>query len=137
MSQADLDVVRGVFRDTNARDFAAVMAAYAEDVRLALHGHFSSVSGGEVVSGKTAVGEWFGDWFRQFGSDYRFDIEEIEAAGGRVFLVAAHLGHGRASGVPVEQRTAYVYLVEAGLIHAIDVWPETERALARRQFESD
>ena len=62
------------FEDTNARDFAGVMDAWAEDVTLILHGEIALT--GSTATGKAAVGEWFGDWFRQFGRDYRFDIEE-------------------------------------------------------------
>jgi ketosteroid isomerase-like protein len=55
--------------------FAAVMDAYADDVVLDIHGEARGV-GGEGAVGKNAVGEWFGDWFRTFDSDYRFEIDE-------------------------------------------------------------
>ena len=136
MSQEELDVVTGVFRDTNARDFSAAMDAYGDDVTLKLHSNYAGPSGQQVVRGKEAVGEWFGDWFRQFGDDYRFDIEDQRVAENRVFLVAAHHGHGRASGVPVEQRAAYVYTVDEGKIRRIEVWPEAEKLLAVERFQA-
>ena len=84
------------------------MDAYADDVQLAARGERLGVLAG-TVSGKEAVGEWFGDWFRHFDRGYRFDVEEAREVAGRVLLVANHHGHGRDSGVPVEERWAYAY----------------------------
>ena len=123
MSQAEVDVVLKQFRDTNARDFAAVMDAYADDVQLAARGERLGVLAG-TVSGKEAVGEWFGDWFRHFERGYRFDVEEAREVAGRVLLVANHHGHGRDSGVPVEERWAYAYTLRDGLITHVEIWAD-------------
>ena len=125
MAQADVEVVLKQFRDTNARDFAAVMDAYADDVELAACGERLGVLAASV-SGKEAVGEWFGDWFRQFGSDYRFDVEEASEVAGRVLLVARHHGRGRDSGVPVEERWAYAYTVRDGLITGVEIFADRD-----------
>ena len=125
MTPAAVDVVLQQYRDTNARTFAAVMDAYADDVVLVAHGERLGVLR-ERVSGKQAVGEWFGDWFRHFGRDYRFDVEEAREVGGRVLLVANHHGRGRDSGVPVEERGAYLYTVRDGKIAAVEIWAERE-----------
>ena len=127
MSLENVQLVLQQFERTNARDFAGVMDTWAEDVTLDLHGDFAPSA--NETSGKAAVGEWFGDWFRQFGSDYRFDIEECIDAGDRVFLEATHHGHGRHSGVTVEQRTAYVYTVREGRIARVEVWADREAAI--------
>jgi ketosteroid isomerase-like protein len=121
MSHENVEVVAKHFGDTNARDFAAVMEAYADDVRLVLHGDRLALFGA-TVTGKEAVGEWFGDWFRQFGRDYRFDIEESRDFGDRVLVVATHHGRGRDSGVPVEERWAYVYTVCEGKVTRVELW---------------
>jgi ketosteroid isomerase-like protein len=128
MSQENVEIVIGQFENTNARDFNAVMEAYADDVVLALHGAFRNL-GGEGAVGKEAVGEWFGEWFRTFDSGYRFEIEESRDWGDRVFIVAKHLGRGRASGAPVTQRTAYVYTVRAGKVSRVEGWDDREEAL--------
>jgi ketosteroid isomerase-like protein len=132
MSQADVDLVLKQYRDTNARDFAAVMDAYADGVELVAHGDRLGVLRG-AVSGKEAVGEWFGDWFRHFDRDYHFDVEEAREVAGRVLLVANHHGHGRDSGVPVEERWAYAYTVSDGKIVAVEIWADRDaRAAALR-----
>jgi ketosteroid isomerase-like protein len=124
----NIEVAVKQFELTNARDFAGVMDTWAEDVRLILHGDLGQLSSG--ASGKAAVGEWFGDWFRQFGPDYRFDIEEARDIGDRVLVIATHHGHGRHSGVTVEQRTAYVYTLREGKVCQIEVWAEEDREAA-------
>lgn len=129
MSDENVDVVVRQFEATNAREFAAVMDAWTEDVTLVLHGQLASLS--NAATGRAAVGEWFGDWFRQFGPDYRFDIEDAQGAGDRVFVLASHHGQGRRSGVAVEQRTAYVYTLQEGRVIRIEVWADEDREAAR------
>jgi len=124
MSQENIEVVVNQFEGTNARDFAGVMDTWAEDVTLVLHGDPGPFS--NRATGKASVGEWFGDWFRQFGGDYRFEIEESRGTGDRVFLVATHHGRGRHSGVPVELRMAYVYTVREGKVSRVEVWAERD-----------
>jgi ketosteroid isomerase-like protein len=125
MSQENVAVVVKQFRDTNARDFPAVMEAYAEDVTLVMHGDKGAILGSTAI-GKEAVGEWYGDWFRQFGRDYRFDIEESREIDDRVLLVATHHGRGRDSGVPVEERWAYVYTVRDGKVSRVELWGDSD-----------
>ena len=117
------------FEATNARDFAGVMDDWTEDVRLVVHGPLASPS--NEATGKAAVGAWFGDWFRQFGPDYRFDVEDAQGAGDRVFVLASHHAKGRRSGATVEQRTAYVYTMREGRVSRVEVWADEDREAAR------
>ena len=129
MSEENVKLVVGVFEAVNVRDFAAAMEAYAEDVTLAIHADVGIGAVATHASGKRAVGEWFGDWFRQFAPDYRFEVHEARDLGDRVFLVATHHGRGRASGVPVTQQLAYLYTVDGGKISQIEAWAERAPAL--------
>jgi ketosteroid isomerase-like protein len=129
MSQENVGVVVKQFERTNARDFAGVMETWAADVTLILHGEVSAFSS-DTTTRKAAVGEWFGDWFRQFGPDYRFDIEESRDFGDRVFVVATHHARGRRSGATVEQRIAYVYTVREGKVSRVEVWAGPEARVA-------
>jgi ketosteroid isomerase-like protein len=114
----------GAFEEWDC-DFAAVMDTWAEDVSLVIHADLGPME--TTAIGKEAVGEWFGDWFRQFAPDYRFEIEETRGSGDRVFVLAAH--HGRGSGAPVTQRTAYVYTLREGKVRRVEVWADRETAL--------
>ena len=128
MSQRNVEVVVGTFEAVNSRDFGAAVDAFAEDVTLVLHGEYRHL-GGEGVSGKENVGAWFADWFSQFESDYRFEVEESRDLGDRVLVVATHHGRGRASGVPATTRVAYVFTVLDGKIVRDDIYPSREEAL--------
>jgi ketosteroid isomerase-like protein len=115
-----IEVVRDQFDATNARDFERAMDFYADDVVLIADGW--GVTSGRF-EGKAAVGEWFGDWFRQFADDYRFEIVEArELGGGVVFLDAKHHGHGRASGVAIGDESGYLYRVVDGRITQVQIF---------------
>jgi ketosteroid isomerase-like protein len=129
MSRENVEIVVGQFEGVNRREFAAVMDAYSDDVTLVLRGDHARVTGADVVTGKEAVGEWFGDWFRQFAPDYRFEVEETRDLGDRVFLVATHHGRGRVSGAPVSDSTAYLYTVRGGKVSRVEAWDDREEAL--------
>jgi ketosteroid isomerase-like protein len=119
VSQADIDVILDQFAATNGRDFDRVMDFYAEDVRLDAVGGLNA----GIFEGKQSVGEWFGDWLRTFEHDYRFEITEVRDLGsGLVYLVAAHGGKGRASGVEVHTESKYLYRVTDGKITRVGVF---------------
>lgn len=84
---------------------------------LVAHSSVSPDTG--VFTGREAVGRWFGDWFRAFGKDYRFEVEEAQSVGDRVLVVARHHGRGRTSGAGVEGMTANVDSVREGKIGVI------------------
>jgi ketosteroid isomerase-like protein len=122
-----VDVLREQFAATNERDFARAMSYYADDVVLVIEEGFLSTG---TFTGKEAVGEWYGDWFRAFGTDYRFTIDEIrEVQPGLVFMTATYGGSGRASGVVVSDRRSYLYRVEDGKITRIQLFLTPEAAM--------
>ena len=128
MSQADVDVVRGQFQAVNERDFERAMAIYADDVDLVVTEAWGITAG--TYRGKQAVGEWFGDWFRQFSDDYRFEITDARDLGsGRVYVAARHGGSGRASGAPISAESGYLYRVTNGRIDRARLFPSAAAAL--------
>jgi ketosteroid isomerase-like protein len=128
MSGDPIAVAVKLFEDINERDFASVVDAYAEGVTLVMHALGDADQ--NTFTGKTAVVDWFSDWFRQFRSDYRFSVDDVQrGAGDAVFLVATHHGRGRASGAPIEQQIAYVFTVRESRVCAMEVWSDREQAL--------
>jgi ketosteroid isomerase-like protein len=125
---ADADVVRAQFEATNERDFERAMEMYADGVVLVVSEGWGIASG--TYEGKAAVGEWFGDWFRQFAPDYHFEVTEArELGGGVVYLVAEHGGEGRTSGVAVGSETGYLYRVLDGRIVRVGLFISPADAL--------
>jgi ketosteroid isomerase-like protein len=121
-----VEVIREQYRATNDRDFQRAMAYYADDVVLVVEEGFLSTGRFE---GRDAVGEWFGDWFRAFSSDYRFTIDEIrELEPGLVYLTATYGGTGRTSGAEVTDRRSYLYRVEEGKIGRVQLFVTPEDA---------
>ena len=127
MSQADIEVVRAQFEGVNERDFQRVMDLYAEDVVLVAPPGFL-IRG--TFEGKEAVGEWFGDWFRQFADDYRFEIKETrDLGGGLVYVFAEYSASGKASGAVVSDSNAYLYRVKDGKVSRVQLFDTPEEAL--------
>ena len=132
MSQEPIEVVREQFAATNDRDFTRAMDYYARDVVLVVEEGFLNTG---TFEGREAVGEWFGDWFRAFGSDYRFEILEARDLGaGVAFLFISYGGSGRASGAEVRDERAYLYRVEDGLITRVQLFLTEEQALQAAQL---
>ena len=107
------------------------MGIYSEDVVLVVGPGWGITAG--TYEGKPAVGEWFGDWFRQFADDYHFEITEARAlGGGGVLLIVEHGGHGRTSGVAVARESGYIYRVAGGKIVRVQMFrtPEDAREAA-------
>ena len=124
----DVDVVLKQFAATNGRDFERAMGLYADDVRLIVSPESGPNPG--IYEGKAAVGEWFGDWFRTFDRDYRFEVNEAhELADGPIFLHATHGGSGRISGAEVQGENAYLYVVDDGEITQVGFFVSRDEAL--------
>jgi ketosteroid isomerase-like protein len=131
MSHKNVEVTVQQFEGTNARDFAGVMDMWAEDVTLIIHSEaWERSPRSNTATGKGAVAALWSDWCRQFGPDYRFDIEELLRAGDRVLVVARHHAHQRHSGVTVEQSTAFVYTLHEGKVSRIELWADYGREAA-------
>ena len=129
MSESSLDVIREQYAATNRRDFSHVMDLYSDDVVLRVP-RLEGLQNPGTYEGKEAVGEWFGEWFRSFAHDYRFEIDEIRAlTGGLIFRSAPHGGSGRLSGAEVHSRNAYLYRVRDGKIAEVGFFGSPDEAI--------
>ena len=125
--------VKSYFEAVNQGDFAAAMAAYTDDVVLVVAERVAPQAG--VFAGRDAVGAWFGDWFRSFARGYQFHIEELLAAGERVFMVARHHSRGRASGVALDWSVAYSFVIREGKIARLELFADRPEALKATGLE--
>jgi ketosteroid isomerase-like protein len=128
VSQENLAVVERYFEAVNRGDFAEAMAAYTDDVVLVVDERIVPTNAG-VFSGRDAVGEWFGDWFRSFARGYQFDIHEMRPAGDRVFVAVRHRGRGRSSGVAIDWNVGLAFTVSAGKIVRLELFTDRSGAL--------
>jgi ketosteroid isomerase-like protein len=127
VSAEDIEVVREQFAAVNERDFERAMDGYADDVLLVVHSSFGIETGS--FEGKEAVGNWFGQWFRTFAHDYRFEIDEAREIGDAIFIHANHGASGRASGVEVHAETSYLYWVRAAKVVRLELFAGRDEAL--------
>ena len=127
MSERDADVIRDQFQAVNQRDWERAMSHYADEVVLVVDSGFGLETG--TFEGKEAVGEWFGQWFRTFDTDYRFEIDELREVGDELFIHTNHGGSGRLSGAVVHDETSYLYRVRDGKIVGAKLFGTREEAL--------
>jgi ketosteroid isomerase-like protein len=128
VSDQEIAVIREQYEATNRGDFESAMELYSDNVVLTVQGE--EIQNPGTYTGKEAVGEWFGDWFRTFAPGYHFDLEEFrDLGGGLVMLFATHGGKGRLSGAPVSTENAYLYRVRDGSISKVGFFPTREDAL--------
>lgn len=97
-------------------DFEGALAAYSPDVVCDV----SARPEGQVYSGRAGIVEAFRVW-RGTWENWTGEIEEIIDAGDRVLMVLHESGRGKGSGVPVEQRTFFVYALRDGMIVRVTV----------------
>jgi ketosteroid isomerase-like protein len=128
VSQENVETIERYFDAVNRGDFAEAMSAYADDVVLVVDERIVPTNAG-VFSGRDAVGEWFGDWFRSFARGYQFDIHEMRPAGERVFVAVRHRGRGRSSGVAIDWNVGLAFAVNAGKIVRLELFSDRSGAL--------
>ena len=126
MSQENVGIALGYFE---ANDLSDAVDALADDVTLAFHGEARRLAGAETVSGKMDAVRWLRDWFSLFESDYQMKVEESRDWGDRVLVVTHHQAKGRASGVPIDERTTQVVTLRDGSIVRQDFYASLQDAL--------
>jgi len=127
MSQANIEIARGIYEDMNRRNWAAVLAALDEDVVLVVHESVGPDAG--VFRGRDAASRWFAEWFLAFDKDYSFDLDDVRSIGDRVFIAARHHGHGRSSGADVEQVNAQLLSLHEGKVVQMELYGSPADAL--------
>jgi ketosteroid isomerase-like protein len=138
VGEAEMDVIRDQYAAVNERDWERAMSHYAEDVELVVPG--SGLQSG-TVTGKRAVGDWFGDWMATFDYDLHFEITELmELRDGSLLVLADHRARGRGSGVELEEPIAWRYWLRGGKIVKVFGgwgWVEEARKLAEEERAPD
>jgi ketosteroid isomerase-like protein len=88
---------------------------YAEDATL--EADFKGAVHAGTFHGREAIGRWLDNWFSSFElGSYRFEVEESNSNGDRVFMTTLNTARGAASGVDVTLRIYHAFTVRDGLI---------------------
>ena len=111
MSQENVEVVRGAFASMTFPGDPEAMAA-ASDPSFEIH--LVGVGGEPVYyEGVSGIHEWFRDVAESWES-LRFEATELRDLGDRVLVLGDVSGCGRASGVEVDDRWAWIVEVRDG-----------------------
>jgi uncharacterized protein len=73
-----------------------------------------------------AIARWSESW-----ADFQMHVEELVERGDSVFVVARYCGHGRTSGLPIDQTVAHVWDVSAGRVTRVRMFGDVEKARQR------
>jgi ketosteroid isomerase-like protein len=121
MSQANIEIVRGIWEADRRRDVAAVLAAYAPDVlwedNSGLWGDWGRARGPEGIQAA------WGRWYEAF-ADVSFEWDEVAAIGDHVIVTYQTHARGRASGVVVDQAITLLWTLRGGKVVHIRAYSE-------------
>jgi ketosteroid isomerase-like protein len=123
----NVEVVRRLIEDANARDIEAAMDVHADEVVVSFHGEMRAMWGQDLDT-KEAVMKFMADWYGAF-DQHRFEVAELRDLGERVLVVLTHHAVGRSSGTPISQQQAWIYTLREGKVVRSDVYPDAGAAL--------
>ncbi len=126
MSQENVDFVRDGYARFNAGERTAELWFWHPDAEY----HASREDPDAAVHrGIDAIRKQFATWVEAY-PDLKIEILEAESNGDVVFLWVRFIGHGAASGIPLEMELAHVYTLRDG--KAARVVEYTDRKEARK-----
>jgi ketosteroid isomerase-like protein len=125
MSQENLRVIERAIAAVNERDIDGYLACCTEDV--VLQTPMTEVVG--AYEGPDAIRRFFAD-IEDTNPDFHLHVERLDSIGpDRALAFLSATGSGRASGIPMNTRTANVYELAAGKIKRVHIFSDRRKAL--------
>ena len=129
MSEANVEVVRGIYDAVARRDVMTPFDVYARDIVWDVsQGATAGLLDKTIYHGHEGVREFWRESLSVFG-DIDLYVEELTDAGDRVLADIRELEVGRASGVPVEASHCAVWTLVDGLVTQMQVFADRQEAL--------
>ena len=126
MSQESQEIVRRAFEAWDRGDDEAASRDFAVDVEIDAS---ERVLNPAVYHGHEGAAR-FREEIAETWDDFHVEIEEIHAAGDQVVVLVHSSGQGRASGVAVDARAAWLVTVVAGQVARLRLYRDRAEALA-------
>ena len=120
VGKTNLEIVREMLADYIRGNYEAAVPAFAQDVEV--------VTSLERFHGHSGVVEEAQRW-EEMWLDYRFEVNDLIAAGDKVLLLYYQVGKSKESGVEVEERAGWVYTLREGKIVRVEMFQDRETAL--------
>ena len=130
MSQANVEIVRGVYEAAVERDGAAVFGAYDPDIEVdASRIELGGLVGQPIRRGHEGARSFFRDLHDAF-DNLHYDLSElIDAGEDHVVSVVTRRGRGRTSGIEVELTVALLWTLGNAKVRRIVWFPTREEAV--------
>jgi ketosteroid isomerase-like protein len=129
VSQANVELVRGIYEAVARRDDVAPYEVYSEDIIWDVsHTARAAFLMKPVYHGHEGVREAWREVLSSWG-EVDFDVEQLIDAGERVLAVLREREIGRTSGVPVETTHLAVWTLVAGKVVRMQVFDDRREAL--------
>ncbi len=126
-----VEIVLGGYERYNGGERIPDLDFWAQDAEY----HASSSDPDAAVHrGIEAIRRQFRAWEEAY-PDLRVEPLEVKAAGDTVFAWVRFVGHGAASGIPIDMRIAHVHTVEDGRITRLVEYVDRADALAASGIE--
>jgi ketosteroid isomerase-like protein len=136
MSQANVEIVRGLYEALARRDGVAPFEVYAEDIVWDVSQSRTAFLYTQPVSrGHAGVRQGWREWLSAF-SEIDAEVEELKDAGDQVLAVIRERELGRASGVPVEATHLAVWTLAHGKVIRMQMFDDGEKALKAAGLEA-
>jgi ketosteroid isomerase-like protein len=127
MSQANVEIVRGIYDAFARRDNVAPFSVYAPDIELDFR-EGAGLDAPTVYHGHDGVRLAFRNWLAPFHS-FKFRPEEMRDAGDHVLVTVYEHGIGRTSGVAVDRCHYALWTLRGGKVVRMRVYLDRADAL--------
>jgi len=125
MSEENVDLVRRTIGAYFSGDESALREAVRDDVTVTTRPDQPDARDHHGTDGLLEfLGEWAEAW-----ENYSFDVLRVWDQGDRVYLTARQGGHGKRSGVPIDDEVTFVFSVRDGRIARLQMFATEQQAL--------
>jgi ketosteroid isomerase-like protein len=131
VSSEDVDVVRTVVEAFARRDAPAIHVL--QDPEFEFRSVLADLRGGSYRAGE--VERYFADIDEQLGDWHTEDETYVEVPDGRVLVIYRVAGHGRQSGVPLDQEMAILWTLRGGKLLLAETFLDPSEALQEAGLE--
>ena len=119
------DVITAALDAASRRDLDAVVELTAEDFEGVVPSSMSAEP--DVYRGHDGIRRYF-ESFWEIVDDLVFELVEFDEAGGWTIALAHARGHGRSSGLPIDNLVVIASEVRDGRVHRIHAYPDMDEA---------
>ncbi len=133
LSKENIDLVQRTIGAYFSGDESALRAAAHDDITVTTRPDQPDARDHHGTDGLLEfLGEWAEAW-----ADYSFDVLRVSDQEDRVYLTARQSGHGKRSGIPIDDEVTFVFSLRGGRIVRLQMFATEQQALAAFEAPHD